>query len=88
MLQLLLLLKAGDSHYIPTMKLPRFRLSTLLLLITAMAAVLGYSQVRRHRLNREFAALAAQGVPRRVPGPLVLAAGAGVDGDHVSRRCA
>ena len=31
--------------------------------IAALAALMGYSQVRRHRLNREFAALTARGCP-------------------------
>ena len=45
------------------MKRPRFKLSTLLLLTAAVTALMGYSQVRRHRLNREFAALTARGCP-------------------------
>ena len=62
-LPLLFLLKVKDSHYIPAMQRPRFKLSTLLMLTAAIAALMGYSQVRRHRLNREFAALKARGCP-------------------------
>ena len=60
---MLFLLKAKDSHDIPAMNRPRFKLSTLLLLTAALAALMGYSQVRRHRLNREFAVLTARGCP-------------------------
>lgn len=45
------------------MKRPRFKLATLLLVTTAVAALLGYSQVRRRTLKREFAELTASGCP-------------------------
>lgn len=57
------LLISRTRYYTPAMKRPRFKLSTLLLLTAALAALMGYSQVRRHRLNREFTELTARGCP-------------------------
>lgn len=45
------------------MKHPRFKLTTLLVVTAALAAILGYTQVRRRYLNHEFAALLASGCP-------------------------
>ena len=45
------------------MKCPRFKLATLLTATAAVAAILGYTQVRRRHLNQEFAALSASGCP-------------------------
>lgn len=45
------------------MRLPRFKISTLLLATAVIAVLLGYAQARRLTLKREFAALAASGCP-------------------------
>lgn len=45
------------------MRLPRFKISTLLLFTAVIAVLLGYAQARRINLNREFAALTASGCP-------------------------
>ncbi|MBA4105200.1 MAG: hypothetical protein C0485_05530 [Pirellula sp.] len=57
------MLKTCFIAYTPAMKRPRFKLVTLLAVTAAFADILGYTQVRRRHLNREFAALSASGCP-------------------------